>query len=84
MKEPTLLQQSAAWAVVIVLGLGLAFAAAQVGIFIILMFQTGSRLLPLATNPTMVPTVMRSPRMQGLPPMTAGSWLIRGNALGQA
>ncbi len=27
--------------------LGLAFAAAQVGIFIILMFQTGSRLLPL-------------------------------------
>ena len=27
--------------------LGLAFAAAQVGIFIILMFQTGSRLLPI-------------------------------------
>ena len=27
--------------------LGLAFAAAQVGIFVILMFQTGSRLLPL-------------------------------------
>jgi multidrug efflux pump subunit AcrB len=27
--------------------LGLAFAAAQIGIFVILMFQTGSRLLPL-------------------------------------
>ena len=26
---------------------------------------------------------MRSPRMQGLPPITAGSWLIRGKAAGQ-
>src|SRR2546425_858395 len=25
----------------------------------------------------MVPTVTRSPRMQGLPPMTAGLWVIR-------
>jgi hypothetical protein len=31
-----------------------------------------------------VPTVMRSPRMQGLPPITAGSWLMRWNAMGSS
>ena len=40
-------------------------------------------LLPLAINPTTVPTVKRSPRMQGLPPITAGSWLMRGKAMAQ-
>ena len=34
-------------------------------------------------QPTTVPTVMRSPRMQGLPHITAGSWLMRGKAIGQ-
>src|SRR5256885_16517871 len=36
-----------------------------------------SRDLPPASSPRMVPTVTRSPRMQGSPPMTAGLWVIR-------
>ena len=37
---------------------------------------------PEATRPRIVPTVMRMPRMHGLPPMTAGSRVMREVVVG--
>src|ERR1043166_8493273 len=37
-----------------------------------------SREWPEANRPTIVPTVTRSPRMQGLPPITVGLCVTRG------
>src|SRR5438093_10179094 len=39
--------------------------------------RISSAVWPLASNPINVPTVTRSPRMQGFPPITAGSCVIR-------
>lgn len=38
-------------------------------------------LRPAPICPTIIPTVTRMPRMQGLPPMISGFWLIRYNWL---
>lgn len=36
-------------------------------------------VLPAETASTIMPTVTRMPRMQGLPPITSGSIVIRGS-----
>lgn len=39
--------------------------------------RISSRVRSAATSPTTVPTVTRMPRMQGFPPITAGSRVMR-------
>jgi hypothetical protein len=46
--------------------------------------SSSSMLRPAPICPTIMPTVTRCPRMQGLPPMTAGSWVMRGNGFMRA
>ena len=41
--------------------------------------RISSRDRPTASNPSTVPTVTRWPRIQGLPPITAGSKVMRSN-----
>jgi hypothetical protein len=43
--------------------------------------RISSRVRPAATSPTIIPTVTRSPRMQGFPPMTRGSKVILSSVL---